>query len=105
MVRLERSSVRAGLSQEYFDELIGKAASSCFGVAGLPNAGTWPRRRDVRVSEDAGGLSVELHVLAIRGLNVTMITRGIAARVRFTVEEATGLPVHTINIFTACQRG
>ena len=102
MVRFERRLSPAGVSRKYFNELIGTTAASCFGVAGMSSAnarqGLW-NRRDVRVRKDGSGLAVELHILAIRGRNIPMITRGIAARVRYTVEEATGLNVHTVNVF------
>ncbi|MDR2752765.1 MAG: Asp23/Gls24 family envelope stress response protein [Oscillospiraceae bacterium] len=111
MIRLENHMGLIEVSQEYFNEIIGNVVTSCFGVAGMGSTNTQQslraallgRRRfidqGVRVHKDGHGLVVDLHILVTYGLNISAIVRSIVNRVRYTVEEATGLEVHKVNVF------
>lgn len=46
-----------------------------------------------------GGLIVDLHIVVIYGMNIAAVTRSIVNRVRYTVEQATGLEVAKVNVF------
>jgi len=92
------------LSPDIVHENIGNAVVSCYGVASLVHINvrgiqTLPHQRNLWKRKDSNGLKAELHILAIHGLNVPMMLRGVAAKVRYTVKEATGLDVCAINIF------
>ena len=111
MIKLESHLGLIEVSQEYFNEIVGGAVSSCFGVAGMGNSDarqglrSLVRRRKeyldqgVRVYKDGNGLMVDLHILVTYGLNIAVIVRSIVNKVRYTVEEATGLDVHKVNVF------
>ena len=111
MLKMENQLGLIEVSQEYFGEIIGNAVSGCFGVAGMGNASTrqglrsaLQRRRQyvdqgVRVYKDGNGLMVDLHIIVTYGLNIAAIVRSIGNKVRYTVEEATGLEVRKINVF------
>jgi len=105
MLRFEKQLKSAGLSREYFNEIIGSAVVSCCGVAGMANSnarqGLRPprRRRDVRVHSDSKGLAVNLRILTIRGPSISAVACGVAAKVRYTVEETTDLHVNKVNVF------
>jgi len=73
--------------------MIGSAAASCFGVAGVASP------RGVRVYKNGSGLTVDLHILVFHGLNIAMIVRSIVTRVCYTVKEAASLNVHMVNVF------
>ena len=113
MIRLENHMGLIEVSQEYFHEVIDGALSNCYGVAGMGNA---PARRGlrallgkeknqpapgpgVRVYRDGNGLLVDLHVVVTYGLNIASIVRGVVGKVRYTLEESTGLEVHKVNVF------
>lgn len=111
MIQFENHLGVIELSQRYFAQLIGNAVSCCFGVAGMANSGArqgvlalvrknkpFPGR-GVRVSKDGSGLCVELHIVIGYGLNISSITKSIVNKVRYTVEEATGLEVRKVNVF------
>ena len=110
MIQLENHLGRIKLTQEYFGELIGSAVSSCFGVAGMGNADARQGLRaalrrsqsidqGVRVYKDGQGLLVDLHIIVTYGLNISAIVRSIINKVRYTVEESTGLEVRKVNVF------
>ena len=111
MIRIENYLGVIEISQGYFSKLIGNAASSCFGVAGMANSNArqglrslFQRRRiftdqGVVVRHDDDGLSVDLHIIVTYGLNISVIVKSIVNKVRYTVEEATGLKVNKVNVF------
>ncbi|MDR3313696.1 MAG: Asp23/Gls24 family envelope stress response protein [Oscillospiraceae bacterium] len=111
MIRLENHLGLIEVSQEYFNEIVGNAVSSCFGVAGMANTNARQglrallRRKEefldqgVRVYKDGNGLVVDLHIIVTYGLNISVIVRSIVNKVRYTVEGATGLEVRKVNVF------
>jgi uncharacterized alkaline shock family protein YloU len=111
MIRLENHLGLIEVSQEYFNEIIGDAVTNCFGVAGMGSTGPrqglrillWRKRqllnRGVRVYKDGQGLLVDLHIIVTYGLNISVIVRSIVNKVRYTVEQATGLEVRKVNVF------
>lgn len=109
MTQLENRLGYVDTAQSNVNELIGDAVSSCFGVAGLANKwqpslfGLLPWRQfmgpGVRVSKDGQGLMVDLHVLVRQELNLSATVRSIHNKVRYTVENATGMEVKRVNVF------
>lgn len=75
MIRLENHLGVIEISQPYFASLIGNAASSCFGVAGMANSNMRQGLRSVfkknghfadqgiSVRKDGEGLIVDLHII------------------------------------------
>lgn len=109
MISIERSAGSIEISKEYFARLIGFAASECFGVSGMvpssPNQElrAFFRKNDVdkgvAVKSVNGKLHIELHIEVTYGVNVAAIVKSIINKVRYTVEEATGLRVGKVNVF------
>lgn len=97
------------VSQEYFANLIGRAASECFGVSGMVGSayqGIKSRLshreipdKGVRVRIEGGKLVVDIHIAVTYGVNISAIVRSIVHKVRYTVEEATGFVVVKVNVF------
>ena len=109
MIKLENELGIIEISQEYFANLVGRAASECFGVAGMvfSNAGQGLRQaltrkeaadKGVRVRAAGGRLVVDLHIAVTYGVNISAIVNSIINKVRYTVEEATGLEVAKVNV-------
>ena len=111
MIRLENHMGLIDVSQEYFSEMIGDAVTNCFGVVGMSSSGPKQglraallRKRQfidqgVRVYREGQGLLVDLHIVVTYGLNISATVRSIYNKVRYTVEEATGLEVKKVNVF------
>ncbi|MEM1483279.1 Asp23/Gls24 family envelope stress response protein [Oscillospiraceae bacterium PP1C4] len=97
------------ISQEYFSNLVGKAASECFGVAGMINSPTQGIRsaiagrdtpdKGVHVRNSGGGLVIDLHIVVVYGMNISAIVKSIVNKVRYTVEQATNFDVAKVNVF------
>ena len=117
MIRLENHLGVIEISQSFFATLIGNAASSCFGVAGMANSnarqgirsflnkGSSFADQGISVKKDGSGLIVDLHIVVTYGLNISAICQSIVNKVRYTVEEATGLGVHKVNVYVDGMKG
>lgn len=109
MISMENQYGAIEISQEYFSNLVGKAASECFGVAGMVSSPTQGVRsmisgrdvqdKGVRVRTSGGGLIVDLHIVVTYGMNISAIVKSIVNKVRYTVEQATNLEVAKVNVF------
>lgn len=110
MIRIENHLGTIEISQSYFAYLIGNAASACFGVAGMVKSGTrqglrsiFTRRtfadEGIRVRSENGKLVVDLHICVLHGINIAEISKSIVNKVRYTIEEATGLTVKRVNVY------
>ena len=100
---------KVSLTNDYFAELVSAAASSCYGVADLAASGAGDafkgvlykdRNPDkgVRVTALNGKLAVELHIKVTYGVNIAAIVKSITHKVKYTVEEATGLKVSRVRV-------
>ena len=109
MIHIENHMGTIEISEEYFANLIGDAVSSCYGVAGMVKSGARQGLRalvsrrtyadqGVRVRSEGGRLVVELHISVIYGMNIKAIAESIEHKVRFTVEQATGLVVKAVKV-------
>ena len=110
MIRIENHLGTIEISQEYFAYLVGNAVSSCYGVAGMVRSGPKQGLRSVffrRTFADEGinvrsendKLIVDLHITVIYGMNIAAISRSIVNKVRYVIEQATGLDVKKVNVF------
>ena len=109
MISIESPNGYIEISYDYFSYLIGYAASSCYGVAGMAASdkvhGLTERffqdklNRGVKVWRVSGKLFIDLHIIVSYGVNITVIVKSIIKKVRYTVEEATGLKVYCVNVF------
>lgn len=109
MIRLENPNGYIEVEHEYFSNLIGYAASSCYGVSGMAASSTAQGLvsifgheapdRGVKVRSVAGELAIDLHIIVTYGVNITAIVKSIIKKVKYTVEEATGLTVESVNVY------
>lgn len=110
MICMENRYGSIEISQEYFRYLIGNAVSSCYGVAGMVRSGPRQGLRSVlsrrafaddgvHVRGEGDKLIVDIHISVIYGMNIAAIAKSIVHKVRYTVEEATGLNVKKVNVF------
>ena len=109
LIRMENPNGAIEVYHEYFSNLIGYAASSCYGVAGMAVSSTAQGlasifgrdklNRGVKVRSVGTNLVVDLHIIVTYGVNISEIVKSIIKKVRYTVEEATGLRVENVNVF------
>lgn len=109
MVKLATSLGTVTLTNEYFATLVGEAASSCYGVVGMVNKdpvdgirsvlfGSDFPEKGVGVSQRNNKLEIEIHIKVLYGINISAIVKSISHKVRYAVENATGLSVETVNV-------
>ncbi len=109
MISFYNTYGKVGMTANYFAELVSEAVKSGFGVAGMATRGTadslkmllqkdFPEK-GVRVTEEDGRLIIELHILVTYGLNIAAAVKSVTHKVKYTVEEATGLPVRRIKVY------
>ena len=53
----------------------------------------------MHVRSEGDRLVVDLHITVIYGMNISAIAKSIVHKVRYTVEDATGLTVKKVNVF------
>ena len=110
MIKLETSLGMIEISDDYFYTVISNALKSCFGFAGLTQSSgvrsgikrffKGKNTKDgIAVRRDGNGLSADLHIDVTYEMNISATVRSIVNKVRYTLEEATGLEVKKINVF------
>lgn len=107
MIAYENHLGTIRISQNYLAKLIGNAVSACYGVTNMvPKGAQWWRSKFLKRSfADTGiqvrgnkPLIVDLHISVMYGLNISAISNSIVHKVKYTVEEATGLPVAKVRV-------
>lgn len=111
MVNYENALGKIELSEQYFSQLLGDVVPTCFGVAGMADSGfsqhirsffhktKYYLDRGVNVVMENDGLVVELHIVVTYGVNISTVVESIVNKVRYTIEDATGLSVKEVNVF------
>ncbi len=109
MISYETRLGTVEISEEYISKLIGTAVTSCYGVVGMVPSGKRQRifsvfskkeyaDKGIIVKGSADNISVELHIIVTYGMNINAIAKSIVNKVRFVVEEATGITVDKITV-------
>ena len=110
MVKLKNHLGTIDISQNFFVNLVGATATSCFGVAGMAvsDAAQGFLSKVLRGREDSRGvksrsrngkLIIDLHIIVMYGTNISAIVKSIMHKVSYTVEEVTGIQVDHVNVF------
>ncbi len=98
------------IANDVFSNIVGDAASSCFGVKGMASqskdSGVWQLLRresmskgvSVRYSED-GTVEVELHIVVDHGVNLSALSESIMSEVSYKVNAATGVTVSQVDVY------
>ena len=106
MVKMENHLGTIDISRNFFVNLVGATATSCFGVAGMavsdPTQGFLSKfRKDyesskgVKIRTRNGKLVIDLHIIVTYGTNISAIIH----KVSYTVEDITGIHVQNVNVF------
>lgn len=111
MLTVENHLGNIGISKEYLTSLIGYTVSTCFGVVGLNSAdrkrgllslfkkAEIGRKKCVKLEVRGGKLYISLHITVVFGTNISAVADSLAHKIRYTVEEKTGLEVGKITVY------
>ena len=106
MVNYENALGKIEISEEYFSQLLGSVVPTCLANTGFSQSvrsflhkTKYYLDRGVNVVREDDGLVVELHIIVTYGVNISVVVESIVNKVRYTIEDATGLTVKTVNVF------
>jgi len=109
MIAYETRTGTISITENFLSKLIGHAVTSCFGVVGMmPHTN---RQRifgmiskeqaldtGIRVVGSADQIDVEIHIMVTYGMNINAIAASITEKVKYVVEETTGITVNKVTI-------
>ena len=98
MIRLQNHIGKIDISTEYFESLVSDAVVSCFGVAAMSEVDAAQGLLN-KIKYQKSKLIIELHIIVNYGTNISAIVKSIIHKVRYVVEEATGISVARVNVF------
>ena len=110
MIIVENHIGKITITAAYLSALVGYTVTSCFGVSDMNDASPKEallsvlRRakqidKGVTIQSKDKKLIVNLHISVTFGTNISAIADSISNKVRFAVEEATGITVSKVNVF------
>ncbi len=89
-------------------EVAGSVATQCYGVVGMASRSKKDglvsllkaenMARGINVTDAGDGVVIDLHVIMEYGVNIAAICKSIVNRVRYSLEEQTGIPVKQVNV-------
>jgi len=110
MITQKTEAGMISIDRAVFTSIAGHAATNCFGVKGMAVRSVTDglvhllRReamgKGVHITiNDDDSVSIDLHIMVDRGVNLTAISDSIIEEVRYHVTKATGTEVRAINVF------
>jgi uncharacterized alkaline shock family protein YloU len=109
MIRYETRLGGVIIHNAYFAKLIGDAVTSCYGVSSMVAKGPtqWWRSKlshreyldtGIFVSGNIDKINVDLHITVTYGININAIAKSIIHKVKYVVEESTGIAVDKVTV-------
>ena len=110
MIRHETENGSVNVSSGVYTEIVGTAATNCFGVKGMAarsvKDGVYHLLRKESVSKgvnvtlhEDNTISIDLHIIVDNGVNLTTVGESIISRVRYEVNKYTGTQVRDVNVY------
>lgn len=108
MIRKSSEKGLIDITPEVFTNIVGDAASKCFGVKGMASRkdGGWQLLRRESMAKgvkvyfaESGGVSVELHIVVDHGVNLSALSESIMSEVSYKVHAVTGVPVERVDVY------
>ena len=110
MIRHNNESGSINISTSVYTEIVGTAASNCFGVKGMAarsvKDGVYHLLRKesagkgVRVVfNDDATISIDLHIIVDNNVNLSAVGASIISEVRYVVAKCTGTEVREVNVY------
>ena len=110
MVRHENENGSVNVSTSVYTDIVGTAASNCFGVKGMAarsvKDGVYHLLRKESVGKgvhvefhEDNTISIDLHIIVDNGVNLSAVGASIISEVRYVVTKCTGTEVRAVNVF------
>ena len=109
MISYETRTGAICFTENFLSKLIGHAVTSCFGVVGMMAHN--PRQQlfglikkeqaldtGIKVTGDSDTIDVEIHIMVTFGMNIPAIAASITEKVKYVVNESTGITVNRVNV-------
>ena len=110
MLKFHSEQGEISVSSAVFSNITGMAATNCFGVKGMAYRSMTDglvhllrkeaMSKGVRVTfHDDSSISIDLHIMVDKGVNIRAIGSSIVSEVRYFVTKSTGTEVRAVNVF------
>ena len=109
MLRLDNEYGVILVGEDVISNIVSIVANSCFGISGMTAKNKTEELKDMfNVSNGEKGISVkctnnsidiDIHIMVVYGINIPAITDSIIHKISYSVEQATGFPVNSVNVF------
>ena len=110
MVRHENEKGSVNVSTNVYTDIVGTAATNCFGVKGMAarslTDGVYHLLRKESVSKgvrvhfhEDGTISIDLHIVVDNNVNLNAVGASIIEQVRYEVTACTGTKVRAVNVY------
>ena len=110
MIRLNNENGSVNVSTNVYTDIVGNAATNCFGVKGMAarsvTDGVYHLLRKeslakgVRVHfHEDDTISIDLHIMVDNGVNLGAVGTSIISEVRYVVTKCTGTQVRAVNVY------
>ena len=110
MIRHENENGSVNVSTSVYTDIVGTAASNCFGVKGMAARSVKDGVFHLLRKESVGKgvlvtfnqdetISIDLHIIVDNGVNLNAVGASIISEVRYVVTSHTGTEVRAVNVF------
>ena len=110
MIRHETENGSVNVNAGVYTEIVGTAATNCFGVKGMAarsvKDGVYHLLRKESVSKgvhvefhEDNTISIDLHIIVDNGVNLAAVGASIISEVRYVVTKCTGTEVRAVNVY------
>ena len=110
MIRHETENGSVNVSTGVYTEIVGTAATNCFGVKGMAarsvKDGVYHLLRKESVSKgvhvefhEDDSITIDLHIIVDSGVNLSAVGNSIISEVRYVVTSTTGTEVRAVNVY------
>ena len=110
MIRHENDHGSVNVSASVYTDIVGTAASNCFGVKGMAarsvKDGVYHLLRKESVGKgvkvefhEDGSITIDLHIMVDNGVNLNAVGASIISEVRYVVTKSTGTEVRAVNVY------
>ena len=98
------------ISKDVLATLAGAAAMDCYGLVGMASQsqlkdgitdllGRENFRKGIQVHTDENDIAIDLYIVVGYGVKISEVASNVQSKVKYTLEQVTGLNVKEVNIF------
>ena len=110
MIEIQNEKGFIRISNNVFTNLVGEAATNCFGVKGMAMRSVSDglvhllKRESMgkgvylKYNEDST-VTIDLHIIIDRGVNIQALASSIISEVGYKIQMSTGIKVESVNVF------